>query len=93
MRIVYLSSTLIPSRTANSIHVMKMCQALARAGHEVVLFAPDNAKAHEPNQPDPFDYYGVERIFHIEYLPWRGGAAAGVIPPKNDRGDKWNFVP
>ena len=78
MRIAYLSSAWIPSRTANSIHVMKMCQALARAGHEVVLFAPDNAKTGAPNEPDPFDYYGIERIFHIEYLPWRGRVAAGV---------------
>ena len=28
-------------RTANSIHVMKMCQAFADNGHEVVLLAPN----------------------------------------------------
>lgn len=78
MHIAYLSSACIPSRTANSIHVMKMCQALAHEGHEVVLFAPDNAEAHDPNQPDPFNYYGIERIFRIEYLPWRSRVSAGA---------------
>ncbi|WP_051074949.1 glycosyltransferase family 4 protein [Thioalkalivibrio sp. ALJ16] len=70
MRIAYLSSACIPSRTANSIHVMKMCHALARAGHEVVLFAPDKADGRESDMVDPFDYYGVARNFIIEHLPW-----------------------
>jgi len=70
MRIAYLSSACIPSRTANSIHVMKMCQALARAGHEVVLFAPDNADGRELWADDPFAYYGVASNFTIEHLPW-----------------------
>ena len=70
MRIAYLTSACIPSRTANSIHVMKMCQALASAGHEVVLFAPDKVDGREPAADDPFAYYGVERNFTIEYLPW-----------------------
>lgn len=78
LRIAYLSSATIPSRTANSIHVMKMCQALARAGHEVVLFAPDKAEGREPGTDDPFAYYGVARNFTIEYLPWKGRVAAGV---------------
>ena len=41
MKILYISNSIIPSRTANSIHVMKMCQAFADNGHEVVLLAPD----------------------------------------------------
>ena len=32
MRIVYLSNSVIPSTTANSVHVMKMCQGLADNG-------------------------------------------------------------
>ena len=41
MRILYISKSIIPSRTANSINVMKMCQAFAENGHEVVLLAPN----------------------------------------------------
>ena len=48
MRLVYISKSIIPSRTANSIHVMKMCQAFADNGHEVVLLAPD-VKNHYEN--------------------------------------------
>ena len=44
MRILYISNSIIPSRTANSIHVMKMCQAMADNGHEVILIAPNQKK-------------------------------------------------
>ena len=37
MKILYLSKSIIPSRTANSINVMKMSQAFADNGHEVVF--------------------------------------------------------
>ena len=39
MKICYLSASLIPSRYANSVQVMKMCQAFVRNGHEVELYA------------------------------------------------------
>ena len=39
MRIAYLSSSLIPSRAANSVHVMKMCQTFAALGNRVTLYA------------------------------------------------------
>jgi hypothetical protein len=41
MKLAYLSNAKIPSREANSIHVMKMCQALGQLGHEVTLLTPD----------------------------------------------------
>jgi glycosyltransferase involved in cell wall biosynthesis len=37
LKIFYISASDIPSHAANSIHVVKMCQALASSGHEVVL--------------------------------------------------------
>ncbi len=69
MKIVYLSTSNIPSRTANSIHVMKMCQAFAKNGHEVILFAPDNRIRREPGIEDVLSFYGVEKCFEIKYLP------------------------
>jgi hypothetical protein len=44
MKILYISNSTIPSRTANSIHVIKMCHAFADNGHEVILLAPDKKK-------------------------------------------------
>ncbi|MDA1013813.1 MAG: glycosyltransferase family 4 protein [Planctomycetota bacterium] len=68
MKIVYLANTRIPSRVASSVHVMKMCQALAHNGHDVVLMNPRNSDL-EDNVDDVFDYYGVDRCFRLVTLP------------------------
>lgn len=39
MKILYISPSVLPSRSANSIHVMRMCEAFASLGHEVTLLA------------------------------------------------------
>ena len=52
MNITYISQSALPSRTANSIHVVKMCRAFAGNGIDVVLLAPENRKAIEPGIPD-----------------------------------------
>ena len=58
MRIHYLSSSVIASDSANSVHVMKMCQAFAAVGHDVTLHAVMGAGDSE----DVFHYYGVNRF-------------------------------
>ena len=68
MKILYISNSIIPSRTANSIHVMKMCQAFADNGHEVTLVAPDNKKHYEKKVDDIFNFYGVRKNFEIKKL-------------------------
>ena len=68
MKILYISNSIIPSRTANSIHVMKMCQAFANNGHEVTLLAPDNKKYYEKGVQDVFKFYGVKKNFAIKRL-------------------------
>lgn len=70
MKIVYISNSIIPSRTANSIHVMKMCQAFADNGHEVVLLAPNRYKEYENGIDDVYEYYGVRKNFEIKKLWW-----------------------
>lgn len=69
MRIVYLSSSIIPSRTANSIHVMKMSRSFAKLGHEVFLTAPDVQKGIEEGVGDVYQFYGVERTFQLLKVP------------------------
>ena len=68
MRIVYISKSIIPSRTANSIHVMKMCQAFADNGHEVILLAPNLKHQYENEVDDIYEFYGVKKIFFIKKL-------------------------
>ena len=64
MKVVAIAGSTIPSDTANSIQVMKACNALAQIGHEVILLVPGvknetvDLKAH----------YGVQTDFQIEWL-------------------------
>ena len=67
MNILYISNSIIPSRTANSIHVMKMCQAFADNGHKVILLAPDK-KNKNKKEVDVYEYYGVKKNFIIKKL-------------------------
>ena len=60
MRILYISNSTIPSRMANSIHVMKMCQAFSENGHKVVLLAPDIKQKYERGINNVFEFYGVK---------------------------------
>ena len=70
MKLAYLSAAKIPSREANSIHVMKMCQAFSHLGHEVALLAPDVVNGLEPGVSDVYAFYGVDACFELRKLPW-----------------------
>ena len=78
MKILYISKSIIPSRTANSINVMKMCQAFADNGHDVVLLAPDIKSKYEKGIGDIFDYYGVKKNFEIKKI-WHPNIIGGAI--------------
>lgn len=75
MRILYLSLSYIPSRRASSVQVMKMCAALARAGHEVVLVA----KRGEPDGIDDHAHYHVEPSFEIKKLARPRRRGGGLV--------------
>lgn len=75
MRIVYVSGSQIPSLAANSIHVMKMCQAFAQLGHEVTLLA----RWAKETCDDLYSYYGVAKQFPIVRLHWPEHKAGGII--------------
>lgn len=68
MKIIYISNSIIPSKTANSIHVMKMCQAFADNKHEVILLAPDVKQEYEKNIKNVYAYYGIRENFKIKKL-------------------------
>jgi len=76
MKILYLSISYVPSRSASSVHAMKMCAALARAGHSVELVTKFTPSRHEPGVEDDFAFYGVSDGFKVSKLPrpqYRGG--------------------
>ena len=66
MDILYISPSVIPSLEANSIHVMKMCQAFCQLGHTVELIAKDKPSPIVVN--NLWDHYGITEIFQINRL-------------------------
>ncbi len=78
MRILYISKSIIPSRSANSIHVMKMCQAFSDNGHKVVLLAPKIKERYEKDIEDIYNFYGVKNNFQIKKL-WHPNTKGGVL--------------
>ena len=65
MKIIYIINARIPTEKAHGIHVMKMCEALAKKC-QVDLVIP--RRCNKIKQ-DPFDYYGVSRTFKIKKIP------------------------
>ena len=67
MKIAYISAGNLPSERANTIQVMKVCQAFTRLGHDVTLLSPAS------DQPTPgWDslalHYGLSSPFNIQFL-------------------------
>ncbi len=64
MKIVYLSRSAIPSTYANSIQVMKMCEAFTKNGLDVTLLAHCNTD----NLADIFNFYNIKYPFTIKHV-------------------------
>ncbi len=66
MRIALISASRVPSRTANSIEVMKVCQAFIDLGHEIHLWLP----GPEPRMiwSELKEFYGIRDSFPISWL-------------------------
>jgi glycosyltransferase involved in cell wall biosynthesis len=70
MRTVFISASKIPSDTANSIQVMKVCQSFKQLGHEVTLLVP----GPQPASASPENlrqHYGLQADIDIHWLPVR----------------------
>ncbi len=65
MKFLYASASIIPSRRANSVHVMKMCAALAKQLPEDSLILTAK-KGNEQNRLSPFAYYGIQGVFDLQ---------------------------
>jgi glycosyltransferase involved in cell wall biosynthesis len=70
MRIVCISSSQVPSDTANSIQVMKVCQAFAQLGNEVLLLVP-GPQTGGLDLAALQQHYGLRTKFNIEWLSVR----------------------
>ncbi len=68
MKIAAISTSRIPSNTANSIQVMKVCQALKQLDNEVKLWVP---KFRTAPWPELADKYGISAPFEMEWLDFQ----------------------
>jgi glycosyltransferase involved in cell wall biosynthesis len=72
MNIVAIAGSTIPSDTANSIQVMKACNALVQIGHDVRLLVPEDRKSIIENRESTTvnlkSHYGLQTDFPIEWL-------------------------
>jgi len=64
MNIVAIAGSTIPSDTANSLQVMKACQALVQLGHKVTLLVPGSKNTSVNLRT----HYGLQTEFPIEWL-------------------------
>lgn len=65
-KILYISTSLIPSERANAIHVMKMCEALARKHSDVELVAATTADP--AGYKEYYKIYDVDHVFNIKLI-------------------------
>ncbi|MFT4850172.1 MAG: glycosyltransferase involved in cell wall biosynthesis [Sediminicola sp.] len=67
LKIAYLSDSELPSKRANSVHVMHMCNAFRELGHEVTLFG---LKGDHATFEEIMSWYGVSG-FDVELTSLR----------------------
>lgn len=66
MQIAVITTSHIPSITANSIQVMKVCQSYCQLGHDVTLIVPGKKTA---NWDEISKIFGIQTKFSISYIP------------------------
>ncbi len=66
MKITFIAASTIPSKTANSIQVLKTCQGFTQLGHQVNLLVPGDQPAAWSSL---VDFYGLSTPFEITWLP------------------------
>jgi glycosyltransferase involved in cell wall biosynthesis len=66
MIIACISASRVPSTSANSLQMMKACQAISQLGHEVHLFIPRHT--FQTQETNLASFYGLTSQFNIEYL-------------------------
>jgi glycosyltransferase involved in cell wall biosynthesis len=70
MKIAVVAPSFIPSDSANSIQVMKVCQALLQCGETVKLWVPlAGGQSQKVNWDYLKSFYGLEEPFEIEWVP------------------------
>lgn len=78
MKLHYISPSLLPSKTANSVHVVWQCNELARQGVDVTLYAKRLVKDEEQNNKDIEASYGVELSENFKVKSYASTVQRGI---------------
>lgn len=71
MRVAVIAPSEIPARRANTMQVMKMCQAISALGHEVRLAVPAAGAARSVDETqwgELAHHYGLKQRFTVDWL-------------------------
>ncbi len=63
-KMLYISASMIPSEKANAVHVIRMCDAFAEIGFDVMLLCKTMGKREQINE-----YYGVSDRVKLKNIP------------------------
>lgn len=75
-RICCVTRTTLPSRAANAIQVMKMCEAMVKGGRTAILLASARDSVPPDLTPAFWEEYGVRRPFSVAWISSRGWLAS-----------------
>jgi len=67
-KLSYISRAKIPSHSANSVHIMKMCNAFVEIGYDTELIVPYLRCHSESCDHEIFDEYGVPSNFKLKKI-------------------------
>lgn len=67
MKIRYVVNSVFPNKRANSVHIMKMCEAFAKKNIDVELCS----RTLSEQMSKAFEYYGIKKKFKSKdiYIP------------------------
>ena len=74
--IFYISPSELPSRSANAVHVMHMCDALSKLGHRVTIFGKRSIPSDSDLLETLREAYAVE-LANIRLITFFGGRGRG----------------
>lgn len=67
-KLIYVSNANIPSNSASSVHIMKMCEAFKVNGVDITLVIPNHYNKKEYSSTDIFDFYGIRERFPVKRI-------------------------
>lgn len=75
MKLLYFSNSVLFTKKANCIQVMKMCEAFSNHFDEVILYAYSEEKSIE----GVHEFYGVQNTFSIKLYPYKKNRVNRVL--------------